>query len=134
MTRQWTPAAFNALMNGDIENFDVASTPGGIERQEAEGQQRFVTTDMMPLELNPDRAAFEALGFTFGEPVDDIFVNATLPPGWTKKPHESHSMWSDIYDETGKKRVSIFYKAAFYDRSAHADLPALSAFFFARAA
>ena len=28
-------------------------------------------------------------------------------------------MWSDLVDDKGRKRTSIFYKAAFYDRSAH---------------
>lgn len=28
-------------------------------------------------------------------------------------------MWSDLVDDKGRKRAGIFYKAAFYDRSAH---------------
>lgn len=120
MTTRLTPAALGAFLAGDPKSFEIASTPGGIEHHEAEGQQRFVATDKMPLELNPDRASFEALGFTFGKQLDDIFIEATLPPGWTKRASPNHSMWSYIYDETGKKRVSIFYKAAFYDRSATA--------------
>ena len=31
-------------------------------------------------------------------------------------------MHSDILDDHGRKRVSVFYKAAFYDRRAHAGL------------
>lgn len=31
-------------------------------------------------------------------------------------------MWTHIIDEKGRERGTIFYKAAFYDRSAHAQL------------
>ncbi len=31
-------------------------------------------------------------------------------------------MWSDLLDDKGRKRGSIFYKAAFYDRKAHLSL------------
>lgn len=36
-----TPAAIQAAVSGNIENFIAASTPGGIEAQEAAGQQSF---------------------------------------------------------------------------------------------
>lgn len=49
---------------------------------------------------------------------DDIFRPAHLPKGW-KKEGSDHAMWSYIVDEKGFRRFSIFYKAAFYDRSAH---------------
>ncbi len=57
----------------------------------------------------------------FGDDVDDLFINVVLPDGWQKKPTD-HSMWSDLVDERGRKRANIFYKAAFYDRSAHLNL------------
>ena len=116
------PAALSALVNGNITNAIVASTPGGIEAQEKAGQLALVASTDMPKEL--DRAAFEALGFTFGEPVDELFVTATLPPGW-KRQATDHSMWSKIVDEQGRERVAIFYKAAFYDRRAHARITPL---------
>ena len=115
------PAALAALAKGDLKNARVAATPGGIEAQEKAGQQALVASTDMPKDMSPDRAAFEALGFTFGEPVDDLFLKATLPAGWTKAA-TSHSMHSDIMDEKGRRRVSVFYKAAFYDRSASATL------------
>jgi predicted metal-dependent phosphotriesterase family hydrolase len=31
-------------------------------------------------------------------------------------------MWSDLLDEQGRKRAGVFYKAAFYDRSAHLSM------------
>lgn len=126
-----TPAAVGALARGDIENFIVASTPGGIEAQEAAGQKEFVSElEILPIDgtiggegiIRENRKAWESLGFEFADPPDDdIFVKVKFPDGWTKKP-TGHSMWSDLLDDQGRVRASMFYKAAFYDRSAHATL------------
>lgn len=100
---------------------------GGAERfitdQEKRGQRQLVHSDRLPSDLKGDRAEWEALGFTFGEPdeEDPVFMPATLPDGWKRQPTE-HSMWSVIADQLGRERVAIFYKAAFYDRSAFARL------------
>lgn len=90
---------------------------GGIESQEARGQQELVNAEVLPAQ--GDWEALEAIGIKKGRSVDDdpLFVEATLPEGWKKKATE-HSMWSMVVDETGKERASIFYKAAFYDRAA----------------
>jgi hypothetical protein len=115
------PAALRAAASGDIKNFLVASTPGGIERQEKAGQQALVASTDMPKEMSPSREAFEKVGFKFGADVDELFVKAELPPGW-KRAGTEHSMHSDIVDEKGRRRVGVFYKAAFYDRRADAHL------------
>lgn len=115
-----SPAACKAAASGDIHNLLVAMMPGGIEMQEKQGQMEQAMAQTLPLNLqNPED--FKAAGFVFGKPVDDIFQEATFPPGWKKEPTD-HSMWSDIVDDKGRKRGAIFYKAAFYDRSAHAAL------------
>ena len=44
-----------------------------------------------------------------------------MPQGWTRRATD-HDMHSEILDEAGKIRISVFYKAAFYDRRAHAEL------------
>lgn len=96
---------------------------GGAESfilgQEARGQRQLVHSDRLPSDVRGDRAQWEALGFTFGEPDPDdpMFMPATLPDGWVKRPTD-HSMWSVIADNLGRERVEVFYKAAFYDRSA----------------
>lgn len=115
------PAAVAAALKGDWKNATVASTPGGIERQEKEGQTALVASTNMPIEIRPSREAFEKIGFVFGEPIDDVFCSATLPAGWTRKA-TAHSMHSVILDDKGRERVSVFYKAAFYDRRADARL------------
>lgn len=111
----------NGFTPDEVVNFLAASTPGGIEAQEKAGQGKLVASTDMPLDLNPNKDAFEAVGFTFGEKIDDVFQEATLPKGWTRKATD-HDMWSEILDENGGKRVSVFYNAAFYHRSAHAVL------------
>jgi hypothetical protein len=95
-----------------------------IEGMEARGQRELVRSEVLPTEiLRGTDADFEALGFTFGDPVDGdpMFRKATLPDGWTKQGTD-HSMWSKVVDHRGIERAAIFYKAAFYDRSAHMSL------------
>lgn len=103
-----------------------------IEGQERAGQAQLVHSDRLPTHLDDsDQAVFEALGFTFGEPdpSDSLFRPATLPEGW-KREAADHAMWSYIVDELGRRRVAIFYKAAFYDRRAFMRLNTLSIYVF----
>lgn len=113
------PAALNALADGDLANFLVASTPGGIEAQEAAGQRALVSQfTQLPKDMGPDGLKIaEAMGFTIGEDADDLFVNVVAPEGW-RMDATGHSMHSEIFDAAGNKRGSVFYKAAFYDRRA----------------
>lgn len=90
-----------------------------ILNQEARGQSRLVSSEVLPKDIRgATRETFEQMGIVFGEDADDLFVHVTLPDGW-KKEATDHSMWSKLLDEKGRERASIFYKAAFYDRSAH---------------
>lgn len=47
-----------------------------------------------------------------------LFVACTYPPGWTLVPTD-HSMWSEVKDDKGRVRASVFFKAAFYDCHSH---------------
>lgn len=92
-----------------------------IEEQESAGQQSFVNSDTLPTEMDDaSRKALLSAGVKFLGPVqgDPVFQYVSLPRGW-KKVSTGHSMWSDLVDDKDRKRASIFYKAAFYDRSAH---------------
>lgn len=106
-----------ALVTGDVDTF--------IEGQERAGQHQVVNSDRLPSNHGDD-APWLALGFTFGDPdpADPLFTPATLPEGW-KRQATDHSMGSAIVDSLGRERVSIFYKAAFYDRSANMHLISL---------
>jgi hypothetical protein len=119
-----TPAAFKAAAEGDFGNALVAATPGGIERQEREGQATMTRQfDRLPREHSRGLPAdiLERLGFVVGAPIDELFVQVEPPAGRTLRPTD-HSMWSEIFDEKGRKRGGVFYKAAFYDRRAHLRL------------
>ena len=91
---------------------------GFIEEQERAGQSQLVNSDRLPVDAGED-GDYLALGFTFGkpDPSDPLFRPATLPPGWSRRATD-HAMGSEIIDQHGRARVSIFYKAAFYDRKA----------------
>lgn len=101
----------------------TGDTDAVIGAQERAGQAQLVHSDRLPTELHSPREDFEALGFTFGDPDphDPMFAPATLPDGW-KREGSDHAMWSYIVDQHGRRRASIFYKANFYDRSAHMSL------------
>lgn len=106
----------------DLVDLFLLAAPGGIERQEARGQEAFVNTASLPrIMQNVARTQLETLGFKFGENIDDLFIQAELPEGWQKKATD-HSMWSKLFDSQGRERAMIFYKAAFYDRKAHMSL------------
>lgn len=90
-----------------------------IEEMEREGKAQLLNSDRLPVDTHGTDREFIALGFTFGDPdpEDPIFRPATFPEGWARK-SSSHDMWTYITDRHGRDRVAIFYKAAFYDRSA----------------
>jgi hypothetical protein len=92
--------------------------PGYIEAQEAQGARELLASDVLPIDTHGTDDDFVALGFTFGDPVDDLFRNVTLPEGWTRQAGAGDPRGSAIVDGRGIVRVSIFYKAAFYDRCA----------------
>ena len=111
-TRNEYPAGHPAIVLGEGYSDQIVA-------MEAEGQQQLLNSDRLPSEITGDRKHFEALGFMFGDPdpADPLFMPATLPAGWAREGSD-HDMWSYIVDETGTKRVAIFYKAAYYDRRA----------------
>lgn len=93
---------------------------GFIEEQERNGRKALLASVVIPTDRShvPD-SVFEALGFKFDAvlPNDPMFQGVELPPGWTREGSD-HAMWSYLHDEKGRRRASIFYKAAFYDRRA----------------
>jgi hypothetical protein len=115
-------AALAAALVGDLENFLAAATPGGIEQQEAQGQAQMVAAfNTLPKRILNHAITYamleQAWGIAVGADQDDIFVKVAFPAGWAMRP-TSHNMHSDLLDATGTCRAGIFYKAAFYDRSA----------------
>lgn len=110
-----TPAMLLAALEG---HGVAAGTPDAIELSEAQGQVDLVNSTHLPIKTSPDKETITAeTGIVFGEPVDELFVNAALPSGWAKRATD-HSMHSDLLDDRGRVRADIFFKAAFYDRRA----------------
>lgn len=111
--------------NSTAEHILGIAQPGAIEAMEAAGQKEFVESDVFPTEIAGKGSIqqLESLGFIFHEvvPNDPLFRYVTLPEGWSRVATD-HDMWSIIRDEKGAERVGIFYKAAYYDRRAHAHV------------
>ena len=57
------------------------------------------------------RKALAAAGVVFGERIDDLFIQAVLPAGWTIK-RTDHYMYSNLCDDRGRVRASIGIKMA----------------------
>ncbi|MFI6248999.1 hypothetical protein [Streptomyces sp. NPDC051016] len=112
--------ALLALATGDTDAI--------IRAQERAGQQQLVHSDRLPTETSNagDTALLRDLGFVLGEPdpADPLFRPATLPEGW-KREASDHDMWSYVIDQLGRRRLAVFYKAAFYDRRAFMRLNTL---------
>lgn len=56
-------AALSSVRRGDLKNAVIASTPGGIEKQEKEGQMQQAKSQTLPKKLGSHEEAFRALGF-----------------------------------------------------------------------
>ena len=89
-----------------------------VVNQEAQGQREMTQAEKLPKRINHGtREQFEALGVIFGEPIDGLFVAASLPEGW-KIVRTDHHLYTRLVDQLGRERATIFYKAAFYDQDA----------------
>lgn len=107
------PAQSEALVN-----LLASATPGGIERQELKARDHLCKQPtQLPHPTGEVRNALEKLGFVFGKPVNSLFIECRLPDDWSMRPTES-AYWTNLCDNKGRARFSIFYKAAFYDQRA----------------
>ena len=114
--------------NPPMRGWVRGGNPNAILAQEAEGQQSFVNSETLPTDMGrygdyDTKAILEAAGVKFicVVPDDPMFQVVELPEGWQKKATD-HSMHSNLVDNKGRARARIFYKAAFYDRSANLSL------------
>ena len=120
------PRNHNSDSGLDAFVFLAAAMGGGLERaveeSERNTQSSLVNSDVLPTRFD-GREVLERAGVRFGDVVagDSLFRHVELPQGW-KKCSTSHAMWSDLVDDRGRKRASIFYKGAFYDRAAHGSV------------
>lgn len=98
-----------------------------VEREERLAQEIFVQTAQLPIKnnylLEGDKAkTYHAVLAEMGIELldieaDDLFMDVALPNGWELK-QTDHSLWSNLLDDQGRVRGSIFHKGVFYDRDA----------------
>ncbi len=106
---------YEAMMTGDLS--------GAIVGQEARSQRDLCNSATLPIKYGDGNnkeeymKELEKLGIQVTGTEDDLFYNVVLPEGWKIEPTD-HYLWSHLVDAKGRKRASIFYKAAFYDRDA----------------
>lgn len=118
-TQGQTEVLFEALATGDVSR--------AIMNQEKRGQSEVVNTSILPREVytyqdsRTTEEQYAAMGVKVVGEYDDLFYRVELPTGW-KKESTSHDMHSSVLDERGRKRIGVFYKAAFYDRRARASI------------
>jgi len=63
---------------------------------------------------------YKRMGIKVIDKYDDLFLNVILPAYWEIKATD-HSMWNEVIDDKGRKRITFFYKGAFYDREAFSN-------------
>lgn len=114
--------SFAELIAKNDEERNIARTPGGLERQEREGQITFVQNNTLPIKFHTGtREDLKKLGVVFHENIDDLFVRVALPDGW-KKQAKDHKMWSTLLNSKDVVIASIFYKASFHDKRAYINV------------
>lgn len=91
--------------------------PKAIEDQERRGQAELAKSCQLPTNGLAEIATKLGIKVLRQSVGDAIFSDVELPEGWKIRVTD-HSMWSELVDTDGVVRARIFYKAAFYDRSA----------------
>ena len=74
----------------------------------------------MKKEIELTFSQYERMGIQVVNEYDDLFFSVVLPEGWEIQ-GTGHSMWNDVTDDKGRKRISFFYKGVFYDRDAFSN-------------
>lgn len=96
--------------------------PTDILRKGVSSSMTFVEQYKIELKNNHEftKQQYEKMGIKVLDEYDDLFYSVELPEGWEIKP-TGHPMWNDVLDDKNRKRISFFYKGAFYDRDAHSN-------------
>ena len=93
----------------------LATTEHAIKASELAGQTDIVEArDRLPIDSRGDAPHIVRLG----PPIDGLFRRVRFPEGWRLVACEGTPYWSVLRDDVGRKRASVFYKAAFYDMKA----------------
>lgn len=99
------------LKETESQNIAAGLFSGGIEAQEKRGQDIFVASDILPVNMmygcSIEKLKF--LGVKFKEILsdDNIFIECRFPEGW-RKVLTDHSMWSNLVNENDEIVANIF--------------------------
>lgn len=110
-------------MDGHLDREQRVSQRELARQSKTAAQERAPTNIPKRLMCCTDEDLIKA-GFKLGPRgtlTTEIFRPAVMPEGW-RFVQTDHGMWSDLVDGAGFVRGSMFYKSAFYDRSAHLGL------------
>lgn len=107
-----------SINRDDLQNLIAAATPGGIEKSEKAGQKDFLAHDSLPIATAAEWKILESWGVKKGEPLNELFCAAKLPIGWSKVGGKD-PRGSTLCDDRGLVRATIFYKAAYYEKTAN---------------
>jgi hypothetical protein len=134
MKRVTNTASPSQIERTSLEFLLSQEAPGKmVEAQEKRGQSQLAESSQLPIEgmrgrysrshtYTVEQMLIDNGGKIIGESKGDaLFYDVVLPKDWKIVPTD-HSMWSHLRDEKNRTRAQIFYKAAFYDRSAHVDI------------
>lgn len=111
-------------MNNDLEIMALEAMIGGvsaIENQSRREQVKVRNSSKLPIKCNFTSSKdyykiLKRMGIKIINRDDDLFYNTEIPDGWHKE--SAGGYWSYLIDDKGRKRASMFYKGAFYDRDA----------------
>lgn len=109
----------NQIDTTTVSLLGLAIGSDAILMQGSHGASAIRGTQQVPVE-NPGQSKLSTFGIQLLErdPTDRLFMNALFPIGW-KRVATGHSMWTYLVPPWSAGPVFvIFYKAAFYDRSA----------------
>lgn len=121
----------DTIFDRDLPNIHGVR-PSQILAGEAAGSKNFRSQELMLVQPSSksneaDIAAYYkqliALGFVLGKQVDDLFMEATFPQGWTKTAQDDDPRHITVRDDKGRDRIYIFYKDTYYDRYANCRIP-----------
>jgi hypothetical protein len=69
----------------------------------------------LPIPDEKTRVCLESKGVLFGDKIDKVLQNATIPENWIMKPHSLDHRTRILYDDQGKEVAQIFIKNSGYD-------------------
>lgn len=104
---------------------DLSSRIDATIKRAREEWQTVIASDRLPTEMGASdkREALERAGVVFGDVVqgNEMFTYVTLPEGWTKV-ETDYIQLTDVVDEKGRKRATLFFNNDDDERIVHTNI------------